>query len=344
MALIQCRPIGSRLRILFITWTRLGDAVLSTGLLDHLAHREPQARITVVCGALPAPLFRAAPGVERVLPLAKARLGGHWIAPWRACVGTAWDLVVDLRDTPVSRLLRARRRHVWRRSRRPQHKVAEVAAVAGVDPPPAPRLWLDPPTLAAAERLVPPGAPVLALGPTANWRGKEWPAERFVALARRLCDADGILPGARIAVFAAAPERERAAGVLAPLPPDRRIDLIGRADPLTIGACLSRCALYVGNDSGLMHIAAAAGVPTLGLFGPGYPHIYRPWGDHTAVVAAPWPERGPRPKGPVMMAQVELQTVAVAAEQLWRRLQGVARGPDQEADQGEGRSRQHEGD
>ncbi len=36
-----------------------------------------------------------------------------------------------------------------------------------------------------------------------------------------------------------------------------------------------------------MHCAAAAGVPTLGLFGPSYPHLYRPWGEHAAYVSTP---------------------------------------------------------
>src|SRR3546814_14314158 len=46
---------------------------------------------------------------------------------------------------------------------------------------------------------------------------------------------------------------------------------------------LKRCALYVGNDSGLMHIAAASGIPTLGLFGPSRPENYAPWGERSAV-------------------------------------------------------------
>ncbi len=49
-------------------------------------------------------------------------------------------------------------------------------------------------------------------------------------------------------------------------------------------ACLKRCALFVGNDSGLMHMAAAAGTPTLGLFGPTRDQHYAPWGPKGAAV------------------------------------------------------------
>ena len=54
-------------RILFITSNRLGDAVLSTGLLDHLTGAYPDARLTIACGPLPAPLFRSVPGLERLM-------------------------------------------------------------------------------------------------------------------------------------------------------------------------------------------------------------------------------------------------------------------------------------
>ena len=54
-----------------------------------------------------------------------------------------------------------------------------------------------------------------------------------------------------------------------------------------VAACLERCALYVGNDSGLMHLAAAAGIPTLGLFGPTPWREYSPAGRRAAFVVAP---------------------------------------------------------
>ena len=69
----------------------------------------------------------------------------------------------------------------------------------------------------------------------------------------------------------------------------RLIDLVGRIDLLTAAAALRRCALFIGNDTGLMHIAAAAGTPTLGLFGPSPIEQYAPWGSRTAVVRTAQP-------------------------------------------------------
>jgi hypothetical protein len=68
---------------------------------------------------------------------------------------------------------------------------------------------------------------------------------------------------------------------------DRLIDLVGRTDLLTIYACLKRVRLFIGNDSGLMHMAAAAGAPTLGLFGPSDDRLYGPWGRHAQALRGP---------------------------------------------------------
>jgi lipopolysaccharide export system permease protein len=272
------------LRILFITSTRIGDAVLSTGLLGHLLETHPGAAATVVCGPLPAPLFSAFPGVAEVIPMTKRHLDAHWVGLWRRTVGTRWDLLVDLRNSPVRWLLAARRRLVFRGGIPGQHKVEALGALAGPGKPPAPRLAVPPADAARAKALIPPGGPVLAVGPTANWPNKEWAADRFAALIAQLTGPGGALAGARIALFAGPGERERALAAVSGVASGRLIDLAGRT-PLTLAAgCLARADLYVGNDSGLMHIAAAAGCPTLGLFGPSRDELYAPWGPRAAVV------------------------------------------------------------
>ena len=274
-------------RILFITHNRIGDAVLSSGVLAWLADRYPAAEITVACGPAAATLFRHQPGVVRIIVMEKRKRAGHWVSLWRQVAGTRWDMVVDLRASLIACSLRAKTRHVLRPDAT-RHRVVHIAGVLGLDPPPPPRLFPGSEAEREAARLVPAGAPVLALGPTANWAGKAWPAERFVDLVRRLTDpATGILPDARVMIVGAASEREAALPVIDAIPEHRRIDLVGRTDlPLT-AACLARAALYVGNDSGPMHMAAAMGVPVLGLFGPSPEDRYGPWGERCASVRGP---------------------------------------------------------
>jgi heptosyltransferase III len=270
------------MRILFVTSTRVGDAILSTGLLDVLIRRYPGCRVTVACGPAAAGVFARMPNLERLIEVEKRPYGRHWLALWAGVVGTRWDLVVDLRASALAWLVLTRARAVMRK--REGHKTAQLAAVLDLAPAPLPVAWTAPEDRARAAALLPLGAPVLALGPTANWAGKVWPAERFVALANALLA--GPLTGAKVAVLAGpgAAERAMAAPVLTAFP--GAIDLVGRLSLPEAAACLARAALYVGNDSGLMHLAAAAGAPTLGLFGPTPASEYAPAGRATAVAVA----------------------------------------------------------
>ncbi len=281
------------MRILFVTANRLGDAVLSTGLLDHLIRRHPEARITVACGPVAEGVFARMPNRERTIVLAKRRFRAHWLGLLARVLPRRWDLVVDLRGSALAWVLLARRRAVMRGGRRPGHRIGHLAAVLGLAAaPPRPVAWTDAADRARAAALLPEdgGRPWIGLGPTANWSRKTWPAERFLALFRALSAPDGPLPGARAAVFGGPGEAERAmAGpVLAGLP-EGSADLVGRLGVPEAAAALGRCALFVGNDSGLMHLAAAVGTPTLGLFGPTPAEEYGPVGRRAAAVLAPAP-------------------------------------------------------
>jgi heptosyltransferase III len=272
------------MNILFVTATRIGDAVLSTGLLSYLIDRHPDARITIAAGPLAAPLFADAPLVERVIVVEKQAASLHWLKLYAAVAGRRWDLVVDLRGSALAWLLWAGARKVAAKEDPDTHRVRHLGALFSLDPPPDPTLWLSAETLAAAARLVPAGAPVLAIGPAANWRAKQWRGEHFADLARRLVAPGGAFDGARVAVLAAAHERPQAEHLLAALPASRLIDLVGKTDVLTAAAVVKSAAMFIGNDTGLMHIAAAVGTPTLGLFGPSPVARYAPWGRCTAIV------------------------------------------------------------
>lgn len=277
------------LKILFITSTRLGDAILSTGLLDYMLREWPESKITVACGPLPKSIFEGFPNVERIIAIKKRKYHGHWIDLWKQVSGTKWDLVVDLRDSLVSRLIRAKKSYIFGRSpRKGLHKAEQAARLMDLFEVPPPALYFTQAQEEFAQRLV-PDAPsmVLAVGPSANWIGKTWPAENFIEIIGRITAKDGPMPNARVAVFAAPGEEAQALPVLMAVPEDRRIDGIAKGTPGDVAAALARCDFYIGNDSGLMHAAAAAHVPTMGLFGPSYPHIYAPWGEHTGYVCTP---------------------------------------------------------
>ena len=320
---------SQNMKILFVTSTRIGDAVLSTCLLSYLVGKYPGASFTVACGPLPAPLFESVPGVERVIPIDKKQFSGHWLSLWAGVVGTSWDLVVDLRASALAWTLRAHSRKTLRSSEAGNaiHRVAELNMLFNLKSPTAPKLWLSKTSVDMAALIIPSGTSVIGLGVTANWLPKIWPAQNFVSLVSRLAGPDGLYPSARIAVFGAEKERALAQPVLERIVKNQCIDLVGQNDLPTVAACLSNCDLFVGNDSGLMHMAAAVGTPTVGLFGPSPAVRYGPWGDHCVAVESSasyrelvgtpdFDHRAPKN----LMGGLSIDAVEQAAQDLWTQI------------------------
>jgi ADP-heptose:LPS heptosyltransferase len=276
--------------ILFIAGSRIGDAILSSGLLKRLYDEIPGAVFTIAVGAVAAPLFSQMPRVDEIIVLEKKKFAGHWIDLWRRTSNRNWGLIVDLRGSGLSGFLRRRRRAVYHRApdAEPVHKVIEAARLLRLEAdPPSPYLFTDPQTEAAAKTYLGVGGPILAIAPGANWVGKTWPAERFAEVATRLLGPDGPLPDGRLLILGDDADREAGRTLQLAVSRGRTIGAPGQLDLLTAYACLKRARLFIGNDSGAMHLAAAAGTPTLGLFGPSDDRRYAPWGPASLALRGP---------------------------------------------------------
>ncbi|TPW35716.1 glycosyltransferase family 9 protein [Oecophyllibacter saccharovorans] len=279
------------MKILFITAHRLGDAVISLGVLNGLMDRYPEARFTVVCGPMVEELFQFMPRCERLLVLEKKPWNRHWFALWRHCVRQRWELVADLRSSLVSFGLRSRRRVVVQGGRRPGLRIAHQARAFGFAQVPLPRLWIGSEVRKWAETFLAAGSGNkektrwFALAPTAGTEAKCWPAAHFAELGQRWLDR-----GYRPLVFYGPGEREHAQAreLLARLP--EAWNLGGQLTLAQVAALLERCQFFVGNDSGLMHLAASVGIPSLGLFGPSCASQYAPAGLRARAVPAPGKE------------------------------------------------------
>jgi len=273
------------MQVLFISSTRLGDAILTSGALAWVLRRAPGMRVTVACGPVATALFEAVPGVERVIAMRKGPWQAQWRMLWRETVGVRWDLVVDLRGSAFAWTVRAGERRVFRTPRGGGHRVDQIRDALRLDGDVEPRLWIGEADSRRAARVLGNGRdPILAVAPTANWPPKAWGAERFVETVAALTGPGGALPGARVLVAGGPGERELAAPILDAVPAGRLIDLVGTEPLMTLAACLGRCRLAIANDSGLMHLAAAAGAPTLGLFGPSHERHYAPRGPLAAWI------------------------------------------------------------
>lgn len=273
-------------RVLLVTLSNIGDAVLTTPVLEHLHGLYPAAAIDIAADTRSSALFEHCPYRGEIL---SRRKGSGWretLALIRRLRRVRYDLVVDLRTDGLAYLLRARRRCTKDGAATGHTVERHLRALAALGPgpaAPATRLWLgeEDRRWAAAALGDAPAQRWLALAPGANWPPKIWPAASFAALAgtvREHFDAVALLGGPS--------DRERAEMVAAnaALP---CVDLCGRSSLLQAAAVLERCRVLVGNDSGLGHMASAVGTPTLTVFGPGQPGRYHPWGPWARWVVAP---------------------------------------------------------
>jgi len=110
-------------------------------------------------------------------------------------------------------------------------------------------------------------APLVAFHPGASKEPRAWHPDRFAELGRRLVAARG----GRVILLGSAAEQDLLRRIADGLPPGRALVPAPGLSIKVSGGILERCHLFVGNDSGPMHVAAALGVPMVGIFGPGTP-------------------------------------------------------------------------
>lgn len=273
--------------ILVITLSNIGDAIMTTPVLEALHRRYPDAIIDLVADRRSSEVFTHCPYRGRVVFKEKGTGWRGTLQLVRTLRHTRYDLIVDLRTDGLSYLLRAQRRLTKRhRQARGPHAVEQhmgvISALGDTDIPPT-HIWLTPQLEAdAAQRLEKlPGTRWLALGPGANWEPKIWPLTRFRDLAEQLQnDLDAI-------VLLGGPNDAERCDFLSRTLPLETLNLAGKTGLLQAAAVLARMRIFVGNDSGLGHIASAVGTPTLTLFGPGQPERYHPWGERARWLTSP---------------------------------------------------------
>ncbi len=122
--------------------------------------------------------------------------------------------------------------------------------------------------------------PLIALAPGARWSYRRWPADRFTELGSWLQDESR----ARIVILAGKSEKPLADRIERRLQGARTVNLAGRTTLRQMAAVLKLCDIFIGIDSGPMHVATAAGVPSVGLFGTGEYERFRPWGTAHDVI------------------------------------------------------------
>jgi len=157
------------------------------------------------------------------------------------------------------------------------HHLLSLKALGIAAAPTPPMVYLGHEERQAAERFLRQQGwdlqEIIALHPGAGSRKKAWPAARFAALARALASI-----GHKILIIEGPADEAAAAEVVAGLG-DIPYLLVQNLPITKVAALLSLASLFIGNDSGISHLAAALKVPIIALFGPTDPFVWAPRGD-----------------------------------------------------------------
>lgn len=273
--MLEDLPRGSRIAV--VRLRSLGDCVLTTPALDLLHRARPDLRIAVVVEDRFRAVFEENPALDAILaPQSRAvrsfrpRLclnlhGGTRSALLTAFSGARW------------RAAYAHFRHAFlynARIPRAQQILGEERTVHTAEHVASAMFWLGVPVSEVPRARLyarPSGGPSVAvLHPVAATAAKTWPAAHFLAVAARLRES-GMIP-----VFIGATSDD-----LSVFSEFRTL----RGVPLSeIKRLLAGSGLFVGNDSGPAHMAAAFGIPSIVIFGESNPAIWGPWKTPSEIV------------------------------------------------------------
>lgn len=266
-------------RILLISLSNIGDAVMTTPVMQALHEHFPNALLDIVGDARSSELFRHCPYRDRILHKDKRRWLRGGPALIRELRRRRYRLAVDLRTDGLTWFLRADKRFTKSRARHyGEHAVERcmgvVRSLHGDRPIPSCKVWLNSALRHEARSRLGEysGRRLIALGPGANWPGKIWPTDNFIRLVETVQDRfDGV-------ILLGSEEDSMRSKVITEQAGINCLDFCGRTGLLEAAALLEQVAVFVGNDSGLGHMASGVDTPTVTLFGPGQPRVYRPWG------------------------------------------------------------------
>ena len=302
MSIIGALSVNSAIRqmasqkILLIRLSSLGDIVLTTPAIRAVRAHFPDAYIAMLVAKQSAEILRENPHLDEIITfdrLAKNKDTGEMLRIIRHLRERKFTMAIDFQrkfrtemlmyfSGATERIGKGRFCTVRVHEQGNKHATADyfdMLHAAGI-PAEDQRLELflsEFEQLDAAQRFdtagVADGGLKVGLFPGAGWKLREWMPERFAAIGDRLVEHFN----ANVLIFGGPKEAELVQTV-ANLMNAPAIPFAGNLQVRELAACLEKCDLFLTNDTGPMHIAAAVGTPTVSLFGPGNHIRFQPLG------------------------------------------------------------------
>jgi heptosyltransferase II len=298
-------------RVLIRGTNWIGDVVMTLPAIAAVRRTWPRARISVLAKPWVAEVYRLCPDVDEIIPFHEPGRHAGIMGKWRLAAdirGWRFDCAILLQNAIEAGILArlasiplrvgynsdgrgallthsVRRTPEIRRVHQIDYYLAMVRAVGCLPAGRDVRLSPGADYAAIAQRLFAEygreaNRPLIGIAPGAAFGpAKKWFPERFAAVADRLIDDTG----AQAILFGSAGDRESTAAV-AQSARHPLIDVAGKTNLKEAMAVIARCNLFLSNDSGLMHVAGALGIPTIAIFGSTNPATTSPAGEKSIVI------------------------------------------------------------
>ena len=276
-------------KILVFSFSFIGDAVLSTAVIQPLRKYFPDVHITFLVGPRAFDILATEPNIDATLVYDNRGEHAGWKGRLRLIKTLRvdkFDLVVNLRDSLTARCIGAEHWGMVRgeSNRHAVTRYLEVLQRHDIDTTDAhPHLQLTEAEQAMAYSFLSEAGSIserllIGMHPGGNWVYKLWDVEKYALVANALCKEQN----AAILLFAGPNERALQTQVseMMDVPPI----LVQTENLRHLAALISNCNVYIGNDTGPMHIAAAVDTPVVALFGSTNHIRSGPYGEKRTVV------------------------------------------------------------
>jgi len=266
--------------ILVISSNLIGDSILSTGVIKYFIEKNPNSKLTIVVGPSAAQVYKNFPNLNNIIIVNKQKFELHWLKIWKRCLFFKWDVIIDFRSSLISFFLLRKRSYIFKHSY-DDHQIHQLSNFFSLQNTAYPFIFNNEIEEKIAKNKLLSGNKYIVVAPGGNWSPKIWPIENFNKLIRVLSDSNKSIS---IILVGSKNEKIRFKKDLIKNIDERKIiDLMGENITQTY-SFIKRSNLFVGNDSGLMHLAAASNISTIGLFGPTNDIIYAPFGDNCYTI------------------------------------------------------------
>jgi len=270
-------------KILFITLSNIGDAIMTTPVLQALHKLYPEAVIDIVGDQRSSEIFKYCPFRGRILHKQKQKFLRGGPSLLKDLWFKSYDIIVDIRTDGLAYLIPARKRYTKfnrKLNRKPtgshvvQQHMSIISELFRGDPPQC-EIWLSEAENIFAKEMIGCyyGKKLLGLGVGAKAKKKIWPKENYLSLV------DKVGKNFDAVVFLGDDRDKELSDFISSQTETLCIDLCGKTNILQAVAVQQCLVGFIGNDSGLGHMASSVGIPTITIFGAGKPDRYRPWGN-----------------------------------------------------------------